>query len=124
MADVRVTGVAETINALNLFVKDIEANQSLNREIGSSLAPKASALAPKRTGALSRSVGFEASAQKATIYAGSAAVPYAGVTEYGWPQRGRQARPFLNPAVNNNLGLIVKMYNEKIQKAIQKYNLN
>jgi hypothetical protein len=124
MADVQVTGVTETINALNLFVKDIEANQSLNREIGSSLAPKASALAPKRTGALSRSVGFEASAQKATIYAGSAAVPYAGVTEYGWPQRGRQARPFLNPAVNNNLGLIVKMYNEKIQKAIQKYNLN
>lgn len=124
MADVQVTGVTETINALNLFVKDVEANQSLNREIGSSLAPKASALAPKRTGALSRSVGFEASAQKATIYAGSAAVPYAGVTEYGWPQRGRQARPFLNPAVNNNLGLIVNMYNEKIQKAIQKYNLN
>lgn len=124
MADVQVTGVTETINALNLFVKDVEANQSLNREIGSSLAPKASALAPKRTGALSRSVGFEASAQKATIYAGSAAVPYAGVTEYGWPQRGRQARPFLNPAVKNNMGFILKKYEEEINTAIRKYNLN
>jgi hypothetical protein len=124
MADVQVTGVTETINALNLFVKDVEANQSLNREIGSSLAPKASALAPKRTGALSRSVGFEASAQKATIYAGSAAVPYAGVTEYGWPQRGRQAKPFLNPAVKNNMGFILKKYEEEINTAIRKYNLN
>jgi hypothetical protein len=123
MADVTVTGVKETINALNLFVKDIEANQSLNREIGSTLAPKASALAPKRTGALARSVGFEASAQKATIYAGSAAVPYAGVTEYGWPQRGREARPFLNPAVKNNIGLVLKKYDEEINKAIRKYNL-
>jgi hypothetical protein len=123
MAEVVVTGVKETINALNLFVKDIEANQSLNREIGSKVSQNASALAPKRTGALSRSVGFEASAEKATIYAGSAAVPYAGVTEYGWPQRGREPRPFLNPAVKNNMGFIVKQYNEEIEKAIRKYNL-
>jgi hypothetical protein len=124
MAEVVVTGVKETINALNLFVKDIEANQSLNREIGSKVSQNASALAPKRTGALSRSVGFEASPQKATIYAGSSSVPYAGVTEYGWPQRNRQARPFLNPAVQNNMGFIIKKYDEEINKAIQKYNLD
>ena len=123
MADVVVIGVKETINALNLFVKDVEANQSLNREIGSKISQNASALAPKRTGALSRSVGFEASAEKATIYAGSASVPYAGVTEYGWPQRGREARPFLNPAVKNNMGFVIVKYNEEIQKAIRKYNL-
>jgi hypothetical protein len=123
MADVVVIGVKETINALNLFVQDVEANQSLNREIGSKISQNASALAPKRTGALSRSVGFEASAEKATIYAGSASVPYAGVTEYGWPQRGREARPFLNPAVKNNMGFVIVKYNEEIQKAIRKYNL-
>jgi hypothetical protein len=124
MAEVVVTGVKETINALNLFVKDVQANQSLNKEIGSSLAPKASALAPKRTGALARSVGFEASAKKATIYAGSAAVPYAGVIEYGWRQRSREAKPYLRPALNNNMGFIVKQYDEEIQKAIKKYNLD
>ena len=124
MAEVVVTGVKETINALNLFVKDIEANQSLNREIGSTLSQKASAIAPKRTGALSRSVGFEASSNKATIFAGSAAVPYAGVIEYGWPQRNREAKPFLNPAVNNNMGFVVNKYDEEIQKSIKRYNLN
>jgi len=124
MAEVVVTGVKETINALNLFVKDMEANNSLNREIGSKVSQNASALAPKRTGALSRSVGFEASPLKATIYAGSAAVPYAGVIEYGWPQRNRQAKPYLNPAVKNNMGFILKKYEEEVQKSIQKYNLN
>jgi hypothetical protein len=123
MAEVVVTGVKETINALNLFIEDVKANQSLNKEIGSKISQNASALAPKRTGALSRSVGFEASAEKATIYAGSAAVPYAGVTEYGWPQRNRQARPYLNPAVKNNMGFVITKYNEEIQKAIRKYNL-
>lgn len=123
MAEVVVTGVKETVQALNLFIKDIEANQSLNREIGSTLSQKASALAPKRTGALSRSVGFEASEDKATIYAGSAAVPYAGVIEYGWPQRSRQAKPYLNPAVKNNMGFVINKYNEEIQKSIRKYNL-
>jgi hypothetical protein len=123
MAGVVVTGVKETINALNLFVEDVKANQSLNKEIGSKISQNASALAPKRTGALARSVGFEASAQKATIYAGSGSVPYAGVTEYGWPQRGRQARPYLNPAVQNNIGFVIVRYNEEIQKAIRKYNL-
>jgi len=124
MAEVVITGLKETINALNLFVKDVEANQSLNREIGSKVSQNASALAPKRTGALSRSVGFEASSNKATIYAGSESVPYAGVIEYGWPQRNRQAKPYLNPAVQNNMGFIIKKYDEEIQKAIQKYNLN
>tara|TARA_R110000868_G_scaffold116745_3_gene310479 strand:+ start:1653 stop:2027 length:375 start_codon:yes stop_codon:yes gene_type:complete len=123
MADVKITGVKETINALNLFVKDIKANQSLNREIGSTLAPKASALAPRRSGALAGSVGFEASAEKATIYAGSATVPYAGVIEYGWPTRGITEQPFLRPGVNKNIGLVVSKYNDEIQKTIRQYNL-
>jgi len=124
MAEVVVTGVKEAINALNLFIKDVEANESLNREIGSKISQNASALAPKRTGALSRSVGFEASSKKATIYAGSESVPYAGVIEYGWRQRSREAKPYLRPAVNNNMGFIVKQYDEEIQKAIKKYNLD
>jgi hypothetical protein len=56
--------------------------------------------------------------------AGSDAVPYAGVQEYGWPQKNIQAKPYLRPAVFNNMGYIVEKYNESISNAIKKYNLD
>jgi hypothetical protein len=81
-------------------------------------------LAPRLTGALASSVQGNPSAEKAQILAGSAAVPYAGVQEYGWPEKNINAQPYLRPAVHNNMGYIIEKYNDSIQKAIKKYDLN
>jgi hypothetical protein len=81
-------------------------------------------MAPVLTGALASSVKGNPSAEKAQILAGSAAVPYAGVIEYGWPDRNIDAQPYLNPAVNDNMGYIIEKYNDSIQKAIKQYDLN
>ena len=121
---ITITGVKEVIDTLNKLNKDIESNIELNKELSTTLSQKASAMAPVLTGALASSVKGNPSAEKAQILAGSAAVPYAGVIEYGWPDRNIDAQPYLNPAVNDNMGYIIEKYNDSIQKAIKQYNLN
>lgn len=122
--EITITGVKEVTDTLNKLGKDLESNIELNKELSTTLSQKASALAPRLTGALASSVVGNPSAEKAQIMAGSAAVPYAGVQEYGWPEKNIQAQPYLRPAIHNNMGYIIEKYNESIQKAIKKYNLD
>jgi hypothetical protein len=121
---ITITGVKEVTDTLNKLGRDIESNIELNKELSTTLSQKASAMAPVLTGALASSVVGNPSAEKAQILAGSAAVPYAGVQEYGWPDKNIRPQPYLNPAVNNNMGYIIEKYNDSIQKAIKKYDLN
>jgi hypothetical protein len=123
-ANVSIQGVKEVTDSLDKLGRDLKSNLELNKELSTTLSQKASAMAPRLTGALASSVQGNPSAEKAQILAGSAAVPYAGVIEYGWPAKNKEARPYLNPAVNNNMGYIIEKYNDSIQKAIQKYDLN
>lgn len=123
MAGVTVTGIDELITKLNRLSNDVANNPSLNREIGQTLAQKASAIAPRLTGALASSIKGEGSATAASVIAGSSSVPYAGVIEYGWPQKGREAKPYLQPAVNNNMNYVIEKYENSINSAIKKYNL-
>lgn len=123
-AGITIQGVKEVKDSLDKLARDLESNIELNKELSTTLSQKASALAPRLTGALASSVQGNPSAEKAQILAGSAAVPYAGVQEYGWPARNIQAQPYLNPAVNNNMGYIIEKYNDSIQKAIKQYDLN
>jgi len=123
-AQITITGVNEVKNTLNKLSKDLESNVELNKELSTTLAQKASAMAPRLTGALASSVQGNASAEKAQIMAGSQTVVYAGVQEYGWPEKNIQAQPYLRPAVYNNLGYIIEKYNDSIQERIKKYNLD
>lgn len=123
-ANISIQGVQEVKDTLNKLGRDLESNIELNKELSTTLSQKASALAPRLTGALASSVVGNPSAEKAQIVAGNEAVPYAGVQEYGWPLRNIKAQPYLNPAVNNNMGYIIEKYNDSIQKAIKKYNLD
>lgn len=121
---VNVTGIEEVTKLLNQVVNNLESMTSANKEISQTLSSKASAMAPRRTGALASSVKGNPSGQKAQIMAGSNAVPYAGVQEYGWPAKNIQAQPYLRPAVNDNMGYIIERYSKEIKDVIKKYNLD
>jgi len=123
-ANISIQGVKEVTDSLDKLARDLKSNIELNKELSTTLSQKASAMAPKLTGALASSVQGNPSAEKAQILAGSAAVPYAGVQEYGWPERNIRPQPYLNPAVKDNMGYIIEKYNDSIQKAIKQYDLN
>lgn len=112
----------EAIKALENFAKSIEGDmKTANKEISQEVANKASALAPKRTGALASSIVAFADTTKAQV---SSAIPYAGVIEYGWNDRNIEAQPYLRPAVNQTMGFIEQSYSKEIDDKIKKYNLN
>ena len=123
-ANISIQGLKEVTDSLDKLARDLKSNIELNKELSTTLSQKASAMAPKLTGALASSVVGNPSAEKAQILAGSAAVPYAGVQEYGWPERNIRPQPYLNPAVKDNIGYIIEKYNDSIQAAIKQYNLN
>jgi hypothetical protein len=124
MAEVTVSGVQETQRALSNFVKDVENAQSVNKDIGSIITKQASALAPIRSGDLSRSIRYEAENNKVVIYAGNERVEYAPIIEYGWQAGGREGKRFIGRAINDNMKTIVKKYEDEVNSGIKKYNLN
>ena len=119
---VEVKGLKETQAMLDKINSNLTDLTDLNKELGSELSKKASAKAPKLTGALSASIGFTATQDKAQIYAGSETVVYAGVQEYGWPEKNIKAQPYLRPAVYDNLKLIINKYEEYIANIVKKYD--
>jgi len=119
-----VKGVNEVKDLMSKFGNELENNLTLNKELSYELAQKASAIAPRLTGALASTVVGNPSEKKAQILAGSAAVPYAGVIEYGWPAKNKEAKPYLRTAVKENMGYIIARYENSIEEAIKKYNLN
>jgi hypothetical protein len=58
----------------------------------------AASFAPVRSGALRRSIKASKGKSRATIRAGSKAVPYAGPINYGWYKRGIRASRFMQRA--------------------------
>lgn len=106
------------------FAEDVKDAKVFSNDLGSAIIKDASAIVPRKTGALAASLGHTQTATGVQVYAGSQAVPYAGVIEYGWPARGRKEQPYLRPAVYNNIDSVVKKYEDGIDKTIRKYNLD
>lgn len=119
-----IKGIQDVKSSLDKIESGLKNLTDLNKELGSELSKKASAIAPKLTGALAASIGFTATQDKAQIYAGSNSVVYAGVQEYGWPEKNIQAQPYLRPAVYNNLKTIVNKYEEYVKDIVKKYDLD
>lgn len=119
-----VKGIDDVKSSLNKIEAGLLNLTDLNKELGSDLSKKASARAPRLTGALAASIGYTATQDKAQIYAGSNTVVYAGVQEYGWPEKNIQAQPYLRPAVYENIKYIVNKYEEYVKDIVKKYDLD
>lgn len=120
---VTVRGVTETIQAFDRFENDTVRLKSANEDLGRNIASRATAIAPKLSGRLAASIGYKEVEGGVQIYAGNDAVPYAGVIEYGWPQKGREERPYLRPATYQYVGQVKDTYENAVQQIIVKYNL-
>lgn len=127
MADaisVSVNGVTETLRELDKLVGDLQTLDDARRAIGSELTSLASALAPKLTGALASTVTHTLSERGVALKAGSPAVVYAGVQEYGWPEKNIPEQSYLRKAVSQREKFIIEKYEDNIKSQIQKHNFN
>ena len=97
----RVTGAEETAAAFKRLGFKAADLQDAFRDIAADVVTEARARAPKVSGQLAGNIRPGIGKTRATVYAGSAGTPYAGVQEYGWPRRSIAAQPFLRPAADN-----------------------
>lgn len=121
---ISVEGEGQVKAALAKVEKDIIDRSELNKDLSDELSRKASAMAPRLTGELASSVRGNPSSDKAQIVAGGGGVVYAGVQEYGWPEKNIQEQPYLRPAVYENLTYIEEKYNDYLKSVIKRYDLD
>lgn len=87
------TAIERDLSRLGLRLADLDF-----RTIASEGMRLAASFAPKKSGKLAASIKGNKSKSRATIKAGSAAVPYAGAINYGWLRRGIEPAHFMQRA--------------------------
>lgn len=126
MADftVSVKGLREVTRSLSQYAGAADELKEANAKIGSKVAQTAIATTPKLTGALASTVRYNRALKKVQLKAGNARVPYAGIIEYGDPNRGIEAQPFLRRAVWNNKEYVIQQYSANLEDLKRKYLSN
>lgn len=112
---VAVTGLNELTRSLRVFEEALPAAvRVLNRTAAESVVPIAKTFAAQMfedpSGALAGTIKAGATQRTGYIKAGSKAVPYAGVQQFGWPAHDIEAHPFLEDALGQAEPAIVEEY--------------
>ena len=135
---VAVSGHLELIKLLEQVGAPKEAIKEANLEIGKIVVTEAKATAQfkytsksyrnKSKGRLLRTVRASGAGGKATIMAGTKAVPYAGPVHWGWfydknwfIQKNIPPNPFLANALGYKREEIIDTYEKNVQKLINKW---
>jgi hypothetical protein len=126
MADftVSVKGLREVTRSLDQYAGAVDELKEANAKIGSKVAQTAIATTPKLTGRLASSVKYNRAKNSVSLKAGGARVPYAGVIEYGDPNRGIEAQPFLRRAVWDNREYVKQQFSANLDDLNRRYQLN
>lgn len=122
-----VTGaedVAAQFRRLGFKASDLS---SAFERVGARVASDARSRAPRDSGRLAsdiRSGGAEGVGKtRATISAGRAVVPYAGVHEYGWPRRNIAERRFMRDAADAQAQATADLLVAEMQRKIDSVGL-
>ena len=118
---VTIKGVNEVIRSLKQYQGAVDDLKDANAAIGNKVAVTAKATAPYLSGRLAGTVRANRAMKKVQIKAGGAAVPYAGVIEYGWPARNIEAQPYLRRAAWDNREYAKQQYSVNLQAIARKY---
>lgn len=128
---VRVDGLRELRTFMRKFGDDLDKQglKDIHGKVAEPVAATAKTLAPRRSGRLAGSIRTaKGSTKAATVRAGGARVPYAGVHEFGWPNRtvvfGKRTgspvpireKRFLRGALQRERGRVTQMYDAELAR--------
>jgi hypothetical protein len=95
---VKVTGLKETVRDLEAVGVEVKDLRKAFRSITKEARALAIGFAPRRSGALQRSIRGSTAKNYASISAGGSAVPYAAPINYGWERRHIRGSGFMQKA--------------------------
>lgn len=120
---VRVEGLTKTVKALQQAGVDAQDIKSAMSAVGEIVANTARSYVPVDTGTLQGSIRTSKAKTRATVRAGSASVPYAGVIHYGWPAHNIEPQPFLVSALEDEQGSVYDTLDEALGDLLDRANL-
>ena len=127
MAAKTIKGVTYEVEGgarLRATLKDVERGldelTAIHQEVAEIAASRARIRAPVLTGTLRSTIRASGTKRMAVIRAGFAAVPYAGVHEWGWPKRHIKERSYLRDGAHETEPQWRKVYDERVEDLLEK----
>jgi phage gpG-like protein len=117
-AQIQVKGARELRRTLKRAGVSIEDLKDANAAAGSIVVAAGRTTAPRRSGRLAGSIRASRAAASATVRAGGASVPYAGVIHWGWPGHHISARPWLSEAATSTESAWLAAYEAGVEKVL------
>lgn len=122
-ATVQVDGLNKVINALQQMGVEVDDLKDAFQKIGNIIKDESVSLTPVLTGRLAASIRAGRSKNKATVRAGGAAIPYAGVIHYGG-YNNITGTMFLTKAAENKAGEARSTLDNEIGDLINRLGLD
>lgn len=120
----RIDGLREVQRDLRRLGDDTKSEmKETHRQAAEIVVRGAIRLVPKRTGRLALSIKALATQSSGRVRAGSASVPYAGPIHFGWPARKIAPQPFIYDALDPRRDEIRRLYEDRINELVEKYDL-
>jgi phage gpG-like protein len=116
-----VRRVRRSLKGMEGAVDDLKA---VHARAAAVVEKEAARIVPRRSGRLAQSLRSSGQARTGIIRAGKVAVPYAGVTHYGWAKHNIEAQPFLTDAYRNVRRQVADIYDDGMTGLIRKHDLN
>jgi hypothetical protein len=117
-AQVQIKGARELRRTLKRAGIGVEDLKDANQAAGNIVAGAGRTTAPRRSGRLAGTVRASRAAASATVRAGGAAVPYAGVIHWGWPGHHITAQPWLSEAATSTEAQWLAAYEQGVDKLL------
>lgn len=115
-----IEGASRLARTLRKAGADMKELRESNKAAAQVVVPPAKSAAPKKRGRLAASVRAGGTQKAGIIRAGSKAVPYAPVQEFGWPAHHIRPHLFVTTAAHNTEPKWTKVYLDHITKTLNK----
>ena len=114
MISARVDGADTVAATLTDAGDDLDDLTAPGEQAGAVLVADARRRAPRRSGRLRASIRAVAAAHGATVSAGGARVPYAGVQEHGWRRHHIRGSHYLSGSADANADRVAELYGTRV----------
>lgn len=121
-ASVRVEGVAPTQAGLRRLSGRIADTDTPAERSAREVADAARANAPFKSGALRDSIEVAVDNGVGLVVAGGRDVPYAGVQEYGWPERNVPGTGYLRSAADEGRDDVAEAYRDHVSTNVRRFD--
>lgn len=116
-ATVEVEGAAMFAATLHTAANGLSHLDTATRQTGELLRTRAAGRAPKRSGALARSIRADSDGESVSVGSG---LIYAPVIHFGWAAHGISPNPFLVPVAADSESLWMNFYVADVQSKLDK----